>query len=145
MTVNALRATGRVRQVLGCLVMVSSVWCSSPASAAPAKAKAAETATQSAARTLLECGRGELKDGRPEQALSSFQAARQLDDSLDAAEAVADATLALGKAVAARAGYASALEQRRASLSPEALALAQTKLDALSAATAQSQLDVTLE
>ncbi len=146
-TVNALRATGRAWQVLGCMVLCWVAWSGSATAAPPAKAKPLkETPNQSAARGLLERGRSELKAGHPDQALSSFQAARQLDDSLTAAaEAVADAKLALGKAADARAGYAAALDQRRATLAPDALNAAQAKLDTLTAATAQLQLNIAVE
>ena len=145
-TVNALRATRRARQALGCGLIGSAIFGSALAVAAPTKSKPAkQTAAQSAARGLLERGRSELNAGHPEQALSSFQAARQLDDSLQAAEGEADANLALGKPVAARAGYAAAVEQRSSSLTPAALAAADAKLDALRAAAAELQLTVPID
>ena len=63
-------------------------------------------------------------------------------DPLAAASALADENLAQGKPVAAAAGYSAAIEQFRASLTPEALAAAQAKLDTLKAATAQLKLEV---
>ena len=63
-------------------------------------------------------------------------------DPLQDASTEADRLLAQGKPVEARAGYAAALEGLRANLGPDALAVAQAKLGALSAATAQLTLEV---
>jgi hypothetical protein len=75
------------------------------------------------------------------RALSAAPAEIPLDP-LQAAAATADASVAQGKPVEARAGYAAALEQVRATLSSEALAAAQVKLDALEASAAQLELIV---
>ncbi|MEI9937342.1 MAG: PEGA domain-containing protein [Pseudomonadota bacterium] len=130
---------------LGLLLTFGSVHAAAAPGANASAAKAgskAETADQKAARGLLERGQKELKAGHPEQALTTFTAARQLEDSLRVAEAIADANLALGKPADAFRGYSAAVEQNRSTLTPTALAAAQTKLDALNAASAQLSLDV---
>jgi hypothetical protein len=114
------------------------------ASAAPktASKSAPPNASQQAAHTLLDRGRDQLKKGLAADAMSSFLAAKQLDDSLVVASAIADASVALGNASEARAGYAAALDRFRPSLSASDTAASQAKLAELTARTAQLELSV---
>jgi len=142
--VNQPRAASYARLLLGLVLgLTVALWgaAGSAAPKAPAKAKA-ETADQKVARSLLERAQDELGKGQPDAALSSFSAAKQLDDSIATETGIVDANLALGRPVAARATYAAFVDQNRSTLSPDQLAVAQAKLDELSAATAQLKLDV---
>lgn len=102
----------------------------------------AETTEQRAARGLLERGQKELEAGNPEQALASFNAAKQLDDSLRASEAIANAMRALGRPADAFRTYSEAVAANRSALSGSALTAAQTKLDEFDAASAHLSLDI---
>ncbi len=100
-TATRLRMRGYAHFLCSCSLGLSIALGSAPAGAAAGSnanvKNAAETADQKAARGLLERGQKELKAGHPEQALASFSAARQLENSMRVAEAIASATLALGK------------------------------------------------
>jgi PEGA domain len=143
--VNTSRTAAWGRLLLGCVLGLCLMLGGAPLSAAPkaplAKAKP-ETADQKVARAQLERGQGELNQGHAEAAMSSFLAARQLDDSLAVETAVADAQVALGKPVEARAGYSEYIDRNRASLTPEQLGISQAKLDEINGSMAQLKLEV---
>lgn len=111
-----------------------------PAESAPKPMSAKDFANQQAARTMLERGREQLRSGEPAQALASFSAARPLEDSLPLEQAVAEAYLALGKPVEARAALAGAIDRFATSAKPPDLAAARAKLDSLRAACADLEL-----
>jgi len=144
--VSRLRTLGCVQFLFACPLGSLSVFGSAHVAAAPGasagSAKKAETADQKAASGLLERGQKELKAGRPEQALATFSAARQLEDSMRVAESIASATLAMGKPADAFRGYSAAVEANRSTLSPALLSAAQSKLDELHAASAGLVLDI---
>lgn len=141
--VNMGQAASRARLVLGCAFALL-LWGASLQAApktTPARAKA-ENADQKVARAQLEHGQDQLKKGLADAALSSFLAARQLDDSVAVEAAIADATVALGKPAEARSGYLAFIDAHKPSLSPDQLSTCQAKLDEIKALTAQLSLQV---
>jgi len=145
-TLSRLRTLGRVQFCLSCSLALSTAFGSARVIAAPkppaGSAKKTESADQKAAKGLLDRGQKELSAGHPEQALASFDAARQLEDSLRVATAIASAQLALGKPADAFRGYSAAVEANRSTASPAESSAAQAKLEELNAASAQLVLDI---
>lgn len=158
---NETRMKPRERQrasrrwgIAGSILLLGSFSSSLGLGAEPAAAKRAaqaqRSAAQQAASSLLLRGRAELAQGQPARALDSFSAARDLDESFEAASAIADAKLALGSPLEASASLSAGIERHRGELAPSALAAAQLKLEQLRTSCARlsiasPQADVELE